>query len=114
MQLLGAYFTAPIGHGPEVGGDLARWHNHVGKCPPGERGDMLAHMNPPRCGPGAVPGPHAPEMLHVWLFDHPDGPFADHLGKTGVKALVATYGTDILPPEFRDAQGRPRWLRRMQ
>lgn len=105
MHLLGAYFTAPIGQGPEVGGDLTRWHNHVDKCPRGERGDMLARMDPPRCGPGAVPGPRTPEMLHVWLFDHPHGAFADHLGPAGVKMLVSTYGSDLVPPEFRDAPG---------
>jgi len=108
MHLLGAYFAAPMGQGPEVGGPLTRWHNHVGKCPPGLRGEKLANMNPPRCGPDAVPGPHAPEMLHVWLFDHPHGAFADHLGQAGVRKLVATYGSDFLPPEFRNAQGRVR------
>ncbi|GIW09789.1 MAG: hypothetical protein KatS3mg061_0846 [Dehalococcoidia bacterium] len=81
MVLLGVMFLAPRGQGPTPAGPLTSWHTHdhlclgtgrvvpkiAGHCPPGTR---------------AIAG----EMMHLWLFDHPDGPFADHLT---ARALLA-------------------------
>ncbi len=52
--LAGVLFTAPIGAGPCVGGSATLWHYH--------------HAGATR------------EMIHVWLFDNPSGPFSIGIG----------------------------------
>lgn len=60
--LLGAFFVAPRGQGPRPGGPITEWHFH----------------NPEGRG----------EMMHVWTFGHPDGPFARSLGRDGIQAAM--------------------------
>lgn len=60
--LLGAFFVAPRGQGPRPGGPITEWHFH----------------NPEGRG----------EMMHVWTFGHPDGPFARALGREGIQAAM--------------------------
>lgn len=60
--LLGAVFTAPRGQGPRPGGPITEWHFH----------------NPDGQG----------EMMHVWTFGHPDGPFARALTREGMQAAI--------------------------
>jgi len=64
--LLGAFFVAPRGQGPRPGGPITEWHVH----------DPNANS----------------EMMHVWTFGHPDGPFARSLGRDGVQAAIQYAG----------------------
>lgn len=61
MVLLGVVYKAPTGVGSRPGGAVAPWHSHD---------------NPDR------------EMVHVWLVDNPDGPFAKHLSRTVIRELM--------------------------
>lgn len=81
-KLVGYMFLAnePLAQGPQTGGPLTAWHHHVfsrefcflqgliivgeprnGEC---ERGVALRR---------------SPEMIHVWLIDHPVGRFASQM-----------------------------------
>ncbi len=60
--LLGAFFLAPRGQGPRPGGPITEWHFH----------------NPDGQG----------EMMHVWIFGHPDGPFARSLTKEAIPVAM--------------------------
>ena len=60
--LLGAFFIAPRGQGPQPGGPIAEWHHH------NEQG--------------------ATEMMHVWTFGHPDGPFGRSLTREALRAAM--------------------------
>ena len=90
--LMGVMFVAVGQRGPQVAGPLSIWHYHIeqrvcyqwGVLPIGryEEGGS--------CEAG-IPNTRSPEMLHVWLFDHPDGRFATKMGlseedlKIGIK-----------------------------
>jgi len=60
--LLGAFFIAPRGQGPQPGGPITEWHHH------NEQG--------------------ATEMMHVWTFGHPDGPFGRSLTREALRAAM--------------------------
>ena len=82
-ELLGFMFLVrePLEEGPQIGGPLTIWHYHVFARRICYRGGLLPTGNPlttveDRCLEGAVPLQRSPEMLHVWLVDRPDGPFA--------------------------------------
>ena len=95
QKLVGLMFFArtPTERGPQIGGPLTVWHYHKwrtkqctvqGILPAGwaEGGD---------CEEGV--GSHrSAEMLHVWLIDHPEGPFA-----------TSMYLEDYIPAEGLDA-----------
>lgn len=67
---------------PPVAGDLALWHDHQNLCWD-ETGVRLAGVEVEgRCVPGGTLRPTAP-MLHVWLDEHPCGPFAGIEGQHG-------------------------------
>ena len=81
-KLVGYMFLAdePLARGPQTGGPLTVWHHHVfsrdycfleGLIPVGE----------PRNGPCArgIALRRSPEMIHVWLLDHPEGRFASQM-----------------------------------
>lgn len=67
-----------LGEGPQVGGPLTRWHFHIWK-----QAKCLLHGllvvgdadENGECAEGVV-SHRSPEMMHLWLIDHPDGPFA--------------------------------------
>lgn len=67
MHLVGALYTAgPGAHPPSPGGDLTRWHSHTPGC---------AHpVDTPECEDRV-----RMYMLHVWLTDRAQNPFADTL-----------------------------------
>ena len=67
---------------PDVAGDLTVWHDHQNLCWD-RSGVRLAglHVNG-KCFPGGTLRA-TPPMLHVWLADHPCGPFAGIEGHGG-------------------------------
>ena len=67
----------PDARGPQLGGPLTVWHYHVWtrmKC----FQDGLINLGYVQRGvcPVGSPSHRSPEMLHVWLIDHPQGRFA--------------------------------------
>jgi hypothetical protein len=87
MALAGALFTASRGPLPPApGGAITTWHSHVPGC---------AHpADTPSCA-GQVPM----YMLHVWLLDGVQDPFADNLraGFGGSRAAVRAALAAALP-----------------
>ena len=78
--LIGSLYIAQPGHGPDIGGPLTDWHTHDNLCAGGP--GLLPKLPLIGCPPGSVP--IAAEMMHVWLFDHPAGPFADALDPVAI------------------------------
>jgi len=87
VVLLGALFKAPKGEGPRPGGPLTEWHSH--ECVT-DNGNAMRSMDG-QCPPGTTLVPRAGEMLHVWTFENPDGPFAHGLTKRGIDAAVRQF-----------------------
>jgi hypothetical protein len=69
--------------GEQIGGPLTTWHFHVWNSPQCLVKGLLAVAVPNRsgeCMPGrGLPLLRSPEMLHVCLIDHPEGPFATRM-----------------------------------
>ena len=86
MLLLGAMYVAPKGMGPRIGGDLTAWHRHANLCF-GSAGAVLS-KTPGLCPSGARFVGDRVEMLHVWVFDNPDGAFAHWLTRASVRAAI--------------------------
>ncbi len=64
--------------GPQVGGPLTIWHYHVWDTPRCLDGELLVCGDPDptrQCAEGEALL-RSPEMMHVWLFNHPHGPFS--------------------------------------
>ncbi len=74
---------------PEVGGPLTVWHDHQNLCWDGN-GRVVGLLLNGTCVPRGTFRPTAP-MLHVWLVDHPCGPFAGVEGR-GPAALLGSHG----------------------
>ncbi len=91
MFLLGAMYVAPKGRGPRIGGSLTDWHTHPNLCF-GSTGAMLS-PTPGQCPSGAVFIGDRVEMLHVWVFDNPDGLFAHGLTRGSVQAAIRQLST---------------------
>ena len=65
-------------HGRQIGGPLTLWHFHVWAKPRCFRDAWFVVGDPDRsgrCAEGVVAS-RSPEMMHVWLIDHPNGPFS--------------------------------------
>jgi hypothetical protein len=86
MKLLGVMYVAPRGEGPTDGGELTRWHTHDALCMGYEDGSAIISLKLLGCPADASPVSGI-EMMHVWLFDNPDGPLAPHLESRDVQAL---------------------------
>src|SRR5262245_21256404 len=85
--LIGAMYIMPKRGepGPEVGGPLTVWHQHSNICFDNASGMAVAFTHNSDAfdtndKSGACPrgstNKTTPLMLHVWLIDNPDGPFA--------------------------------------
>ncbi len=74
--------------GPQIGGPLTVWHYHVWKNAQCVIQNMLgvAWSVDGVCEKG-VQMHRSSEMMHVWLVDHPEGPFATTM-RIGKEALV--------------------------
>jgi hypothetical protein len=65
---------------PDIAGELTTWHDHQNLCFEGIR--VVAVTGPDGSCPRGQLRPTAP-MLHVWLVEHPCGPFAGLEGHGG-------------------------------
>jgi hypothetical protein len=87
---------------PDIAGPLTTWHDHQDLCW-GAGGKVVGLFRDGKCSAGTlVP---TPPMLHVWMIDHPCGPFSgleghggdcthSHGGETEVNAATeAATGT---------------------
>jgi hypothetical protein len=95
-KLMGLMFYARRAEerGPQVAGPLSVWHYHIwSRLNCLRDGIMLmgAPAKSDKCPQGATPTHRSPEMMHVWLVDHPQGRFATSmwLGLDLVQELVA-------------------------
>ena len=77
------YVSEPTGRGEQIGGPLTLWHYHVWNQEMCMRDRMLilSQAQSRSCEEG-IPSFRSPEMLHVWLLDHPEGRFATTMGLT--------------------------------
>lgn len=92
QTLTGFMFLADAreSRGYQFAGPLAIWHYHKytnARCW-AERGLLSTGIidDQGQCSTGGVPLNRSPEMVHVWLIDHPRGPFAT--GMTLPKAVL--------------------------
>jgi hypothetical protein len=79
--------------GPDPGGPVTRWHAHnicLTLLPPG-----FGIVSPFGSCPAFSVNVTTPEMMHVWIVDNPDGPFAEGLDKAWVLAYHARHGLAI-------------------
>ena len=78
--------------GPQIGGNLTRWHYHTWPKPICLVKGILdtGPVKDGKCETGS-PATRSPEMMHVWLLDHPQGPFATamYLPQDLLERLVA-------------------------
>lgn len=86
MVLIGAMYIMPRRgeDGPQIGGSLTQWHQHSNICFDNTTGVAVAFVHSGAedtndksgsCPRGST-NRTTPQMLHVWLIDNPDGPFA--------------------------------------
>jgi len=84
--LIGAMYIMPKRGeaGPQIGGPLTVWHQHSNICFDNTTGIAVAFVHSAdsdsndksgSCPRGST-NKTTPQMLHVWLVDNPDGPFA--------------------------------------
>lgn len=90
LVVLGAMFLAPKGEGPRPGGPLTEWHVHDNLCVTAT-GSVAMSTEPGQCPPGSFFVGAAVEMMHVWTFDNPDGPFAHSLSPQAIQAAVKQF-----------------------
>lgn len=87
--LIGAMFIMPRRGmpGPQIGGPLTVWHQHSNICFDNVTGMAVAFVHSGffddtdksgSCPRGSTTHT-TPQMLHVWLIDNPDGPFASDM-----------------------------------
>ena len=84
--LIGAMYIMPKGEdGPQIGGPLTVWHQHSNICFDDVTGIAVAFVHSGFEDNGADKSgscprgssvTRTPQMLHVWLIDNPEGPFA--------------------------------------
>lgn len=60
---------------PEIAGELTTWHDHQNLCWDASGIRLAGILVNGQCRPGGTFRP-TPPMLHVWVTDHPCGPFA--------------------------------------
>ena len=87
------YVRKPLERGPQIGGPLTVWHYHIWSelvCFVEGMYALGQSATRGRCPDNLVPKYRSPEMLHVWLIDRPNGPFATkmYLDPKSVKAAI--------------------------
>jgi hypothetical protein len=86
MILLGAMYLAPKGEGPTPGGALTHWHSHDNLCATPAGMITATTDTSGSCPTGTFHTAANQEMLHVWLVDNENGPFAENMTP---KSLIA-------------------------
>jgi hypothetical protein len=83
-EVVSAMYLLPFGTTmddvPDIAGDLTEWHDHQDLCWEGAR--VVATLDAEGNCPRGEFRPTQP-MLHVWVVDHPCGPFAGIEGSHG-------------------------------
>jgi hypothetical protein len=70
------YARSREARGPQIGGPLTIWHYHTWLRPQCVVDGLSVNWSVGgKCKRG-VPSQYSGEMMHVWLVDHPLGPFA--------------------------------------
>lgn len=87
VVLLGAMFLAPKGQGPRPAGPLMEWHVHDNLCVT-STGTVALATGPGQCPAGSFFVGEGVEMMHVWIFDHPEGAFAHALSPAAIRAAM--------------------------
>jgi hypothetical protein len=88
--LLGAmYIMGDQQNGPQIGGELTRWHSHLVTCVNGHQtiagfGVQLRDG----CDPATWQDRYTAQMLHVWVVPYPGGVFSDDLSAAATNAAV--------------------------
>ena len=88
--LLGAmYIMGDQQNGPQIGGELTRWHSHLVTCVNGRQtiagfGVQLRDG----CNPATWQDRYTTQMLHVWVVPYPGGVFSDDLSAAATNAAV--------------------------
>lgn len=90
IVLLGVMFTAPSGEGPRPGGPITVWHVHDNLCLTAT-GTVARPAGPGQCPEGAFFVGAIVEMMHIWTFDNPDGPYAQSLSRQAIAAAVKEF-----------------------
>ncbi len=75
------FYTAKLeDRGPQIGGNLTIWHYHIWSEKLCYLKGLLSVGQAEKgvCAKG-VPTHRSPEMMHVWLIDHPQGPFTSSM-----------------------------------
>jgi len=93
--LLGVVFVMDVAGapGPAPGGPTTRWHAHnlcVSALPPG-----FGIVSPFGGCPAFSVNITSTEMMHVWVVDNPNGPFAEGLDEKWVRAYHAAHGRPV-------------------
>jgi hypothetical protein len=103
MELIGAMYILPRRgmDGPQIGGPLTVWHQHSNICFDNVTGMAVAfvhqgddafdtHDKSGACPRGST-NTTTPLMLHVWLIDNPEGPFASTMAPEvlGTQAAIS-------------------------
>jgi hypothetical protein len=91
--LIGAMFQMrELGvFGPDPGGPLTAWHEHVNICFTPLGGVEFSLLTPFGVCPLGAIDISAPPMLHVWIVDNPrGGPFAVDIDPDVVKSIDRT------------------------
>jgi hypothetical protein len=88
LTLVSAMYILPPGStladAPDVAGGFAPWHDHTDLCWAPD-GTLSSTTDTGTCPDGSAPRA-TPPMLHVWIVDNPQGPFA------GIDAHGGTAG----------------------
>jgi hypothetical protein len=88
--LLGAmYIMDDRQNGPQIGGDLTRWHSHLVTCVNGQQ--VIAGFGVQLrggCDPATWQDKYTGQMLHVWVVPYPGGVFSDDLSAAATSHAV--------------------------
>jgi hypothetical protein len=81
---------------PDVGGPLTSWHAHDDLCLDGVKGIAITQLPGGGCPPGSAVGTTG-EMMHVWAFDYPGGPFGELDAGQLREAVLDHFGIGTQP-----------------